>query len=216
MPSRAPALPVAPEDEPEPFSAVLRRMAAADGDTLTLDEVASTFAGRGFGPVMLVFALINLLPWPPGGTSLVGLPLLVISAELAAGQREVWLPRWLEKASVSRRTFAGLLRRFDRPIDWVERVSRPRLAPLSSPLGARLAGLASLILSIILVLPIWGGNFAPAAAMAFFALGLVQRDGLAMLAGWAVTAATAVILILAWRLIVAHVDEAWAWVAGLF
>jgi len=134
MPSRPPALPVAPEDEPEPFSAVLRRMAAADGDTLTLDEVASTFAGRGFGPVMLVFALINLLPWPPGGTSLVGLPLLVISAELAAGQREVWLPRWLEKASVSRRTFAGLLRRFDRPIDWVERVSRPRLAPRSAPL----------------------------------------------------------------------------------
>jgi hypothetical protein len=60
----------------------------------------------------------------------------------------------------------------------------------------------------VLVLPIWGGNLLPAVAIGFFALGVMQRDGLSVLIGWLLTAATVAVLFLAWALIVAGVEHA--------
>lgn len=188
---------------PRAFSDVLGILSARPSEKMSLGEVVDAFGDRAFGAVMFFFALINLLPWPPGGTTLTGAPLLLLSAELAWGRDRLWIPRWAEGLSIHRETFRRLIGRFMRPLRRVEAVSRPRLYFLSGGFGQGLIGLACLFLSAVLVLPVFGGNLVPAVAIAFFSLGVMQRDGLAVLLGWLTTAVAIAILFLAWTLIVA-------------
>lgn len=192
---------------PRAFSDVLEILSARRPEKLCLGEVVEAFGDRAFGPVMFFFALINMLPWPPGGTTLTGAPLLLLSIELAWGRDSLWIPRWAERVSIHRETFRRLTRRFMRPLRWVEAVSRPRLYFLTGGFGQGLIGLACLILSAVLVLPVFGGNLIPAVAIGFFSLGVMQRDGLAVLLGWLTTAVTAAVLFLAWKLIVAGFEH---------
>lgn len=200
---------------PRAFSEVMDRLASRPDERLYIGEIIEAFGDRAFGPVMFFFALVNMLPWPPGGTTLTGAPLLILSMELAWGRDSLWLPGWAERASIHRATFRTLSRRFIRPIRWTEGVSRPRLHFLTGRFGQGMVGLACVILSAILVLPVWGGNLLPAVAIGFFSLGVMQRDGIALLIGWALALATAVVLFLAWTLIVAGAEAGWRWISGL-
>jgi hypothetical protein len=102
-----------------------------------------------------------------------------------------------------------------RPLRWSEAVSRPRLYFLTGGFGQGMIGLACVFLSAVLVLPIFGGNLIPAVAIAFFSLGVMQRDGLAVLLGWLTTAVTVAILFLAWNLIVVGVKYGLSWIGSL-
>ncbi|MFC7378872.1 exopolysaccharide biosynthesis protein [Brevundimonas sp. GCM10030266] len=201
---------------PRAFSDVVEMLGARDGSRLTLGEIVEAFGDRAFGPVMFFFALINMLPWPPGGTTLTGAPLVLLSMELALGRDTLWIPGWAGRASVNRQTFRKLSRRLLKPLHFTERLARPRLYILTGGLGQGLIGLACLFLSVVLVLPIWGGNLLPAVAIGFFSLGVMQRDGLAVLIGWLLTGATVAVLFLAWALIVAAVEHGLRWFGHLF
>ena len=56
------------------------------------------------------------------------------------------------------------------------------------------AGLVCLMLSLVLVLPIPLGNMLPALAICLLALGILERDGLWVLAGLAAAAAAAALV----------------------
>ena len=60
---------------------------------------------------------------------------------------------------------------------------RPRLFMLTEPLAVRLIGVVALTLAVIVFLPIPFGNMLPGLALALFALGILERDGVAVLAG---------------------------------
>ena len=200
---------------PRQFSDVLERLASRPSRRLYLGEVLEAFGERGFGAVMLLFAIVNMLPWPPGGTTLTGLPLLFLSLELAMGRDSLWLPGFVERASVERAHFRAASGKLMKAIRFTEGLSRPRLYFLTGSFGQGLVGLACLFLSIILVLPVWGGNLIPAVAIGFFSLGVMQRDGLAVMLGWLTTAVAAAVIVLAWNLIVAGFEAGWGWIQGL-
>lgn len=201
--------------QPRAFSEVVEKIGERPGETLCLGEVVEAFGSRAFGPVMFFFALVNMMPWPPGGTTLTGAPLLLLSIELAGGREELWVPRWTGRASIKRPLFRKLNGRFRRGLKLTERLSKPRLHVLTGGAGQRLIGIACVFLSAVLVLPIWGGNLLPAVAVGFFSLGIMQRDGAAVLAGWILTAATVAVLFLAWRLIVAALNGGLDWLTRL-
>ena len=70
-----------------------------------------------------------------------------------------------------------------------ERLLRPRLLWLTCALGERLIGAVCLFLAVVLVLPIPFGNMLPAAAISLLALGVLERDGLWVIAGLITAAA---------------------------
>lgn len=210
------SLTVTSTGRPIRFSDTLERLGAHGGEKLFLGEIVEAFGERAFGAVMLLFAIVNMLPWPPGGTTLTGAPLLFLSAELAWGRDTLWLPHWLGRASVGRETFRKLSGRLMKPIRYSEGLSKPRLYFLTGRLGQGLIGLACLMLSAILVLPVFGGNLIPAIAIGFFALGIMQRDGLAVLLGWVTTAITVAVLIFAWNLVVAGFRLGFDWIGRGF
>jgi len=201
---------------PRRFSDTLERLGSHGGEKLFLGEIVEAFGERAFGAVMLLFAIVNMLPWPPGGTTLTGAPLLFLSAELAWGRDRLLLPRRLGRASVKRETFRTASGRLMKIIRFSEALARPRLYFLTGRLGQGLIGLACLVLSAILVLPVFGGNLIPAVAIGFFSLGIMQRDGLAVLLGWVMTGVTAVVLFLAWHLVVGGFRAGFDWIGGIF
>jgi len=57
-----------------------------------------------------------------------------------------------------------------------------------------LVGLVCLVLAVVLVLPVPLGNMLPALAISLLALGVLERDGVWILAGLATTAVSAVVV----------------------
>jgi hypothetical protein len=71
--------------------------------------MAEFLGDRSIGRLLLVLALPMALPVPASGISvLFGVPLIVISAQLALGYHRAWLPARLARRSVPRSTFSTL------------------------------------------------------------------------------------------------------------
>jgi hypothetical protein len=180
-----------PADQPLPFSLLLGQLLDAHkGDRLTLSDVSAHLRDRAWGGLLLVFAAINLLPLPPGATTVTALPLLVLTAQMVVGRRHPWFPRLLDERGISTDQLARISRKIEPWERRVERVLKPRLCGLTSHRAARLIGLVGLLLSGILWLPIPLGNHAPALALSLFALALIYRDGVLMILGLLATAAS--------------------------
>jgi hypothetical protein len=188
---------VSPDDDVEPrqrFSEVLSDLAGRPIPAISIGDVLNAFGDRAFGALMLLFAAPNVLPLPPGMSAVLGAPLLFITAQLMLGRSTLWMPRFIRERSISRNFFALLTAKLSPILSRAERYLRPRLGLLLHPLPERVVGAACLLLAIILFLPIPFGNIPPAFAIAAFALGILERDGLATLVGWSATVGSILIL----------------------
>ena len=168
-------------------------------ERIYLSDLLEALGEGALTALMLVFALPNALPAPPGTSAVLGLPLLFLTAQLMIG-RPTWLPALIARRSVSRDHFATLMRRTTPWLARAERLLHPRLAPFTGPLAMRLVGALCLVLALVLFLPIPFGNIPPAIAISAVALGLLARDGAWVLAGSAIGIAA---LAIAWGVIVA-------------
>jgi len=184
------------EAHSERLSDILKRLAQNSNPDLTLGDIVKALGECGFGALILLLAAPNLIPLPPGSSFVFGVPLLFITAQLMIKQDKMWLPKRMVEMRVGGGRLPFLLERLVPPVMKVEKLLKPRGTLLTSSYGERLAGLAGLFCAIVLLLPIFGANMAPAFALCCFALGLIENDGIAMAAGWLGTIATVVILIL--------------------
>ena len=199
---------------PRTFAEV-REDLGRSGDRLTLDEMVVAFGERAFGALMIVTALMSLLPWPPGGKVIFSVPLMIVASELTLQRHSLWLPQWAMRASVSRTGYAKGLGRVLPAIRFIERLSRPRLKVLTGPLAQMVIGLICLGLAVMLAFPVPFGDMLPAVTIALFGFAVMQRDGLATIAGLVGTAVCIGYLALVWRLIVEISERAWTWAQGL-
>lgn len=173
---------------------MLRRLADSDEPRVSIGAILDAFGDRAFGALLLIFALPNALPMPPGTSTVVGSPLVFIAFQLMIGRPVLWLPRFIVERSLAREDFAKIAAKVEPWVARLERLLKPRLLVLTTPLADRFAGAACLVLSIVLILPIPFGNMPPAAAISAFALGLMERDGGAVALGWFGTAVSVAIL----------------------
>lgn len=181
--------------QPLPFSQLLSHILQEHGaDRLTLGELSAYLRDRAWGGMLLIFAAFNLLPLPPGTTTITGLPLIFITAQLAAGRHRPWFPRKLDQRGIGKQTLGRIAAKVAPWEARVERVLKPRMWALTNHRGARVIGLVGLALSIILWLPIPLGNHVPALALTLFALALIYRDGVLVIMGLLVTVASFVLV----------------------
>lgn len=205
----------APDTSHRTFSQVLESLGEGENPKLTLDEVVSAFGDRGLGALILVLTLMALLPWPPGGKAVFAVPIILLACELAFQRNEVWLPRWALKASLSRSAYRSAVSRIMRPIRFVENLTRPRLSVLTGAAGEIVMGALCVLLAVVMALPVPFGDMLPGLAMLFFALGVMQKDGFAVLFGAFWSAVTVGYLFLIWRTVAEIVQHLAAWFAHL-
>jgi hypothetical protein len=170
--------------------------------TLTVGQMLAAFDSRAFGAMLLVFGLLNTLPLPPGSSTILSLPILLLAPQIALGAATPWLPRGVVDKPLKRDDLRGLFRRLGSIVRKMELITRPRLRPLFAPLGERAIGVVCTLLALVLVLPIPLGNLAPGATVAVLALALLQRDGILALLGYLMAVGSGALLFVSAHVVV--------------
>ncbi len=155
----------------------------AEGDTVTLDWILAQLHERAFGLFLLVLALPCCIPFLYGIPQIVALPLMFVSAQILFGRTSPWLPARLGAREVTK---SGLQSLAERARPWLERIealSRPRLGALTHPPIDRVVGIALVLFSASILVPLPGTNTVPGFAVVIISMGLLQRDGILVLVG---------------------------------
>lgn len=200
------------ETDRAPISRIIRDLSARE--SVSVGEIVDVFGTRAFGALLFIFALPNLLPLPPGSSTILGAPLLLLTPQVAMGVPAPWLPRAVDARRISG---TDLNKAFGRLLPWVERfekISRPRLPIMFNPIGERVIGVVCSLLSFVLILPIPLGNLLPALTIGIFGFSLFQRDGLFAAAGWVLAGFSAFLLYVAADAVIGGVRLLVNWLGG--
>ncbi|HEV7264339.1 MAG TPA: exopolysaccharide biosynthesis protein [Falsiroseomonas sp.] len=153
-------------------------------ERLTLGELIEALGPRGYGVLIVLFALPNLLPvYIPGLSPIFGFPLMIICAQLACGLPSPRLPAVLTRRTMRR---SDLLMITEKALPWLRRVERwvkPRPSVVTSPLGERLVGAWGVLLCMVVVVPLPLTNGPPSLACLIMAIGLMEEDSLTIVGG---------------------------------
>ena len=183
---------------------------------VSVGDLLDTFGDRAFGALMFVFAAPLVLPMPPGVSALLGAPLIFITFQWMMGRKTLWLPKVMLSRTMSMADFRALTVKLKPHLARLERRLRPRLTFMYNPLGDRLVGALCFLLSLIVFLPIPFGNMLPSFAIAAFAIGGAERDGLAAVVGWIAAIASILVLVLLIKPMIAAMLAFFSALVGMF
>lgn len=168
------------------LSALLSDLKSAfnGAETVTIGQILEGFHERGFGFFLFLFALPAALPLPAVGYGTVlALPLLFLSAQQAMGRHIIWFPDSVKAKSLKTAALSGTI---DKAMPWMKRLEilvRPRLGFMTQGAASNIIGLCGVIMALSVLLPIPLTNTVPSLGIALMAIGIIMRDGLAVLAG---------------------------------
>ena len=162
--------------------------------TVTIGDLLAALRNRAFGLSLILFGLPNLLPIP-GLPIITGMVLVVLALQIMVGRDVPWLPDRIARTALSRAHLTAVMNRTLPLLTSIEKVTKPRFGVAAGPTARRAVGLAVLVLAILLVIvPIpWIGSMPQGLALCVFGLGLTERDGVLVIAGFLLAAiATAI------------------------
>ncbi|HEY1795898.1 MAG TPA: exopolysaccharide biosynthesis protein [Stellaceae bacterium] len=173
-----------PDDPIARTSALLRALADAAPERVSLGAIGDALGTRRPGIAVLCLALPNCIPGPyvPGLSTVLALPMIWIGAQLALRTGVAQMPRFFHRITFSRERFVRFV---DRVAPWMIRMEQrvgPRPSALTTPLARRCLGLVLILYAIVLALPIPFGNIPIGFGVAILALGLIESDSRAL--GW--------------------------------
>ena len=155
----------------------------ASGTNVSLAWIMAQLHERAFGLFLLVLALPCCIPFLYGIPQIVALPLMFVSAQILMGRNHPWLPARLAARTVSSE---GLQSLSDRAGPWlrrIEAISKPRFGQCTRAPLDRIVGLALVVFSASILVPLPGTNTVPGMAVVIVAMGLLQRDGILVVLG---------------------------------
>jgi hypothetical protein len=166
----------------------------------SLGELLEALGERGTAMLVILMAAPFVLPIPLPGLSMpFGVAIAILGLRLGFG-RTPWLPGFLLRRPIQPSTLAAILRAVERVVRPVERMLRPRWAFLLGPVMHALAGVAIAVAALLLFppFPMPGINALPSLAIVLLALGVMERDGVSVAAGYVVLVLSYVYLYLWW------------------
>ncbi|MDB5511514.1 MAG: exopolysaccharide biosynthesis protein exod [Enterovirga sp.] len=152
-------------------------------------DIVSVLRDRAFALLVVLLGLPNCLPMPPPIPFVCGLLLALVAAQIAAGRSAPWLPSSLLRRSIPQDAVQRAVRRALPVLQRLERWSQPRMTFLESPIAFRIIGflLLALAVGLLVAAPVIG-QIPLGVAVCLVGLGLVERDGIVIVAGLAIGA----------------------------
>jgi hypothetical protein len=179
---------------PRRLSELFAQLARDAQGPVSIGHIRDALGNRSFAPLLVLFAAFNLLPLPPGASAILGLPLIIVSAQMVYGTKQAWLPDALSRRSLNPDTFRSMMGWIIPRLIRIERIIRPRYWPFWRRRGERIIGSVALVLAIVVTLPIPLGNWLPAFATALLGLALSERDGILLAIGGVVGLASILVI----------------------
>lgn len=185
-----------------PVSQRLREAGAAlQDDRVTLRALLKAHGPEAQGTLLLLLAAPCLLPVPGVGTVL-GLGMVALAMAMWQGQSTPCLPQRVADLALPRHWARRVLSMLASAYALAGRHARARLDHLVCAGRRSLTSVAVGAMALLIVMPIPFGNVLPALALMLIGLGLVFRDGIAVVLGLLMSAtalaATGGLLMLAW------------------
>lgn len=161
-----------------PTSALLMELAEAQGEErISVGEIVSRLGDRAPGLLLVMLALPMCIPNVPGISTIFGALMLAPAMQLVLAREQLWLPARVRAWTVPRAALNGALHRAAPTLRRIERLIGTRWTILVLPPAEQLLGLQTLLMALVLMLPIPGGNWPPGITVAATGLALAQRDG---------------------------------------
>jgi len=173
---------------PTRTSALLRDFSGAIArERVTMGEIVAALGDRGLGVLIAIFAIPNMLPSVvPFGNVVVGVFPLIFAVHLACGFDRLMLPAFIANRSISAKSLKTLVPQVAGVLSRFERLLKPRFPGVTGPHIERVVGVLCVVLALITMIPIPFAHNLPALALVLIGLGLIERDGLAILIGAAI------------------------------
>jgi hypothetical protein len=153
-------------------------------ERITLGEMIHAFGTRGYGLLIVLFALPNLIPiYIPGWSPIFGIPLMIVCIQLALGLPQPRLPSILTRRSLRKADLLLIVEKSVPWLKWIERYVRPRPSILTGAMAARLIGVYGTWLAFLVVIPLPLTNGPTSLACAIMAFGLMEEDTRSIVVG---------------------------------
>lgn len=156
--------------------------AALSEERVSMQALAQAHGPAAHGTLLLLMAVPCLLPLPGVGT-VFGLGMAALVAAMWRGHSSACLPRRVAELELSRHWAQRVLGMLASAYSMAGRFARVRSSHLASAGTRSWTAAAVGLMAFIVVLPIPFGNLLPALAMMLIGLGLVFRDGVAVVLG---------------------------------
>lgn len=158
--------------------------ALLSGEETTLKQVFSLFQDRGTAFILFLVALPAALPVPAIGIfMIIGPPLIFLTFQQMIGRKVIWLPKWLSQKSLKTASFIDVINKAIPIIQKIEIFSKPRLELFTKGIAPVFIGLMGFIMALSVLVPVPLTNTVPSMGIAGMALGILMRDGLAVIVG---------------------------------
>lgn len=178
------------------YEALTRAIAQIDGPTVTLRRLLVLVGEHGMLFLCALLTIPFLIPVSiPGVSTVFGAAIILISLGITMN-RLPWLPDRLMDRELDAVKLSGILRRGADVVAKVEAYIRPRMGGITDgAVAGRVNGLALIFSGVLLMAPLGlipFSNTLPAFAILLLAVGMSQRDGLVVIAGYAMIVASVV------------------------
>ena len=190
-------------DAEKPVQSILTRLRdKADQPKVTTEELVTAFGTASFVPALMIPAILVVSPLSgiPLFSSFMGVTIALIAVQLVFGRETLWLPGWLMNRTVAGEKLGKAVDRIGGVAKWIDAHTRQRLRWLRSPPVTLLAEIACVIcgaaMPFLEIVPFSSSILG--AAVCSFAIGLLARDGLFILAGLAFMAVASVVPFFVW------------------
>ena len=172
-------------EKPRPISQVLVDLKdQVPEEKVCTFDLLEALHERGFGFLLFIFSLPAAIPLPGLGVNvIIALPLLFLTAQQAMGRQSIWIPEKMKYKSISKEKFEAIV---DKSLPFVKKIEffvRPRLGFITQGVFSVFIGLLGMIMALSICIPLPLTNTVPAFGIALMAVGVIMRDGLAVIAG---------------------------------
>ena len=162
---------------PATLSSVVEGIELEDGASeMTVADLVSRLGPRVYPVTLFLFGALNVVPAPPGTSTILGLPLVII-AFLACFGRPFWLPHVLLRLSFDRTTFERQRKRVIALLTRLERGVQPRGRWIHLSVARHLVDLQVFLLSLCVLVPLPFTAMLPAFCICIISVGQMERDG---------------------------------------
>lgn len=164
-----------------------------DGDTITLKELMEKGGRDGMLMICALASLPFLIPVSiPGVSTVFGAAIILIALALFFN-RLPWLPTRILEKELDAKKLVPALKRGIRIVSRIDKWLKPRIGSLTVAAVQRVNSMAIVFGGLLLMAPLGlipFSNTIPAAAILLLSVGMMQRDGVFVLLGYAGLAGT--------------------------
>lgn len=158
------------------------------GSQVSIKQMLVVLNNRGFGALLLIPCIIELLPTGaiPGVPTICATLIILLSLQILLGKRHPWVPKKIQNRTFEYKKLKSGLNKSRPYIKWIDRQTRARWKFLASHSAERLASLSIITLALT-IYPLELVPFAssiPSFIIALYAIGFLTKDGLLLMITW--------------------------------